>query len=210
MPETDDTVVDTAVEQENQTPEYLTKDDLDKFSDKLTSHFGRIVAQQLEKKEPVIDQDKLNAQLQNRILGDVSGTVNDIIDAREKEQLSLENEKKAAVLQEMAKYQDKPYYQEVKDDLEKIAHEALGNKFPPGPATELAYEKACKNLLLHKDPDYKLGMAGAGKKLKRSKKKELPKEFKAAAKRDIDSGLFKDEADYMENLSPQVKANYGL
>jgi hypothetical protein len=38
----------------------------------------------------------------------------------------------------------------------------------------------------------------------------LPEALKAAADRDIKSGLFKDEAEYMNELSPQVKERYGL
>jgi len=45
---------------------------------------------------------------------------------------------------------------------------------------------------------------------RRSKKAKLPAHMKEAAARDIEQGLFKDEAEWIEHLSPKAKEQYGL
>jgi hypothetical protein len=53
-------------------------------------------------------------------------------------------------------------------------------------------------------------MSGPGKQVKTTKKPKIPTELKAAAERDIRDGFFKDEDEYLANLSPQMKAKYGI
>jgi hypothetical protein len=189
----------------------------EKQSEKLTSHFGRIVTKQFEEKfmpqiNDRVDPDKLNEQLSNKMFGgDVVGTVNQILDARERNLKELSEKKQALLKTEMEKYESQPMYNETKLDIEKLASEALAKGFPPAPAVELAYEKATKNFVLNKDPDYKLSMSGSGKITPSNKKTaKIPAALKAAAQRDISDGIFKDEAEYLANLSPNIKEKYGI
>ena len=189
----------------------------EKQSEKLTSHFGRIVTKQFEEKfmpqiNDKVDPEKLNEQLSNKMFGgDVVGTINQVLDARERNVRELGEKKKALLKTEMEKYESKPMFNDIKESIEKLASEALVNNFPPGPAVELAYEKAAKNFLLNRDPDYKLSMSGPGKVTPSNKKTaKIPTALKAAAQRDIQDGIFKDEAEYLANLSPNIKEKYGI
>lgn len=201
------------------TPEqeqYMTKM-FDKQSEQLTSHFGRIVTKQMEEKflpqiNEKLDPNKLNEELSNKMFGgDVVGTVNQILDAREKNVKELSDKKQALLTAEMEKYESQPMFAETKLDIERLAAEALAKGFPPAPAVEIAYEKATKNFVLNKDPEYKLSMSGAGKQTPtNTKKAKMPAALKEAASRDIRDGFFKDEAEYLANQSPAIKEKYGI
>lgn len=188
---------------------------LDEQNQKLTSHFGRIVSEQFEKKVmpkiPSVDPDKLNEELSNRLFGgDVTGTILKVVEERERNKAKLENDKIEAIQTELVKYKDQPLYKEIYADAENLAKEAVRKGYPPGPAAELAVEKARSSFLLNKDPEHRLSMSGGGKPQPRVKAIELPADLKAAAARDIGDGIFKDEADYIKNLSPATRARYGL
>jgi hypothetical protein len=54
-------------------------------------------------------------------------------------------------------------------------------------------------------------MSGSGKITPSNKKTaKIPAALKAAAQRDISDGIFKDEAEYLANLSPNIKEKYGI
>jgi len=187
----------------------------DEQTQKLTSHFGRIVAQQFEEKVmpkvKSVDPDKLNEELSNRLFGgDVTGTILKVVEERERNKTELENKKIEAIQSELVKYKDQPLYKEIYADAENLAKEAVKKGYPPGPAAELAVEKARSSFLLNKDPEHRLNMSGGGKPTPRTKAVELPADLKTAAQRDIADGIFKDEADYIKNLSPSTRARYGL
>ena len=190
---------------------------LEKQTDKLTSHFGRIVSKQFEEKylpeikKSQVNPEEMNEQLSNKLFGgDVNGTVRDIILKEREERNHLVTQKEQAVEKEMEKFQDKPLFKATEKDIKKIALEALKKGHPPAPAVELAYEKAGRAFLENKDPDYKLGMAGQGKAPVRTKVTKMPAELKAAAQRDIADGYFKDEADYLAQLPLSIKEKYGI
>lgn len=184
---------------------------LDKQAAQLTSHFGRISKEQVNKSfEGGIDQEKLNDQLSTKFLTNVEGTFNELLDKREADNKKIRDEKLEAISTEMEKFSDKPLFKETEDAVRKIAEEAIGKGFPPGPAVELAVEKAKSSFLMNRDPEYKLDMSGPGKQIPRVKEKKMPEALKAAANRDIASGLFKDEAEYINELAPHIKEKYGL
>jgi hypothetical protein len=204
---------DPAVEEK---PKYVTAADLDKFADKMTSHFGRIVTKQMDEKympkikESQIDPEQLKEQLSTEFLTDPEGTINKMLDKREQDRKTVADKKLELVSEEMKKFEDRPLFSETQKEIEKLAGEALEKGYPPGPAVELAYEKAKSNHLINRDPDLRLAMSPPGSPKPREKKTKMPQEFKAAAQRDIAAGLFKDEQDYLDNLSQDVKARYGL
>ena len=216
---TDDTGTPAVEDVPTFTPEqeqYMS-DMFEKQSDKLTSHFGRIVSKQFEEKympqikENQVDTEKLNEQLSNKLFGgDVNGTVRDIIKKVNDEDKIVVQEKQKLITAEMEKFADQPLYKETEDSIKKIANEAIAKGFPPAPAVEMAYEKAGRQYLQNKDPEYKLGMSSGSKPQKRTKTAKMPSELKAAAARDIADGFFKDEAEYLAELSPAMKAKYGV
>ena len=215
----EDDTTNVAVDVPTFTPEqeqYMS-DMFEKQSDKLTSHFGRIVSKQFEEKympqikENQVDTEKLNEQLSNKLFGgDVNGTVRDIIKKVNDEDKMVVQEKQNLITAEMEKFADQPLYKETEDSIKKIANEAIAKGFPPAPAVEMAYEKAGRQYLQNKDPEYKLGMSSGSKPQKRTKTAKMPSELKAAAARDIADGFFKDEAEYLAELSPAMKAKYGV
>ena len=158
-----DDTVDTAVEpvfsEEQQVyMDKMLEKQTETLTAKLTSHFGRISKEQVNKSvKEKLDPEKINESLSNRLFGgDVNGAVRDIIKNVREEESQLATQKKQMVLSEMEKFEDKPLYKETKDEILKLANDAINNGFPPAPAVELAYEKAGKYFLQNKDPDYKL------------------------------------------------------
>ena len=221
---TDDTVK-TAVDEDGNpiVPTFSTAQEeymdkmFEKQSEKLTSHFGRIITKQMEEKflpqikKEQINPDDLNEQLSNKLFGgDVNGTVRDIIKNYNKEETQLVTEKQSLVDKEMEKFADQPLFKETESEIRKIALEAVEKGHPPAPAVELGVAMAGKNFLQNKSPEYNLGMVGQGKIPVRTKTAKIPAELKAAADRDIADGIFKDEAEYMAQLSPDVKERYGI
>ncbi len=209
-----DDTTDVAVDDK---PSYVTKEDLDKFSDKLTSHFGRIVTKQFEEKyrpeieKNKVDPEKLNEELSNKLFGgNVVETIEQVMDAREQRKTELHDKKIAAIENELVKYKDEPLYKETFAEAQKLAEAAIAKGFPPGPAAETAFAKAQSTYLMNKDPEYKLKMSGGGKSAPRKKQRALPPELKAAAQRDIADGLYKDEAEYINELSPSIREKYEI
>ena len=187
---------------------------LDKQSDKLTSHFGRISKEQVGKsfEENNIDLEKINEQLSSQLYGgDVTGAVNKIIDDRDATSKKLFQDKLVAMTSELERYKEDPMFDKISKSVNELAQDAMENKgFPPGPAVDVAFQTAKANYFENKDPDYRLNMAGTGKRTRRTKTPTLPETFKAQAAKDINSGLFKNEADWMEALSPGQKEKYGI
>jgi len=178
---------------------------------KLTSHFGRISKEQVSKSFDEIDHEKVNEQLKDKLFGgDVNGTVRDIVKQMQTEDKQLSEKKNEAVENELEKFKDKALFKETEGDIRKIAAEAIQNGYPPAPAVELAFEKAGKNYLQSRDKEYNLGMVGQGKPPTRTKATKMPDELKKAAERDIADGFFKDEAEYLAQLTPAMKEKYGI
>lgn len=181
----------------------------DTLTAKLTSHFGRISKEQVNKSLP--DLEKLNEKLSNQILGgDPDGAVREILERVRKEEKELSQKKQDAIELEMEKFKDDPLFKRTKDDIKKIATEALKNGYPPAPAVEMAVSKAGRHYLESTDKEYNLGMVGQGKPPTRTKATKMPGELKKAAERDIRDGFFKDEAEYLAALSPAMKERYGI
>ena len=179
----------------------------DKQSDKMASWYGRISKEQVNKQ---LDPEKINDNLSTKFLTNVEGTFNELMDKREANGRKVKDEKLNLITTEMDKYSDQPLFKETEEDIKKIAKEAIDKGFPPGPAVELAMEKAKVNHLMNRDPEYKLEMSGPGRAIKKIKVKKMPEALKAAAARDIASGYFKDEAEYIEKLTPAIREKYGL
>jgi len=190
---------------------------LEKQSEQLTSHFGRIVTKQMEEKfMPEIKKNQVDPKQFEEIVqgkgfgGDMVGAINEVIDMREKNASDLQKAKEEAITEEMEKFKDQPFFQETEAQIKEIAIAAIKKGHPPAPAVELAYEKAGRIFLQNKDPEYKLSMSRGGKQAPRKKEAKLPAAFKTQAAKDIANGIFKDEADYIANLSPSIREKHGI
>jgi len=185
------------------------------------SWMGRMVKKQFEESiNPQIEEIKSLLSKKNEPTGEeltekiLNGGAKEVFQQLLREEKQKEITLKAAQEKDLQKamtgFSDDPLYKDVYADAQKLAKEAMSKGYPVGPATELAMAKAKEQYFISRDPDLSLKMSGSGKPQPRQKKKELPSHMKAAAARDIADGLFKDEAEYIDNLTPDVRARNGL
>jgi hypothetical protein len=200
----------------------------------LGSWFGRIVAKQIEDKVlPLVQQkqdndqqilptgsgneaiDRFNQDVMNKWLaGDALGAYNMLQDVSNKARTNLTQKQKTETDRLVVGYSEKPYYKDIFKDMKTMAHDLVGQGYPPQAAVDLAYSKASLSHLEKTksgDTDTEnLGMLEGGKKTKTAKKLVLPPHFKDACERDIEAGLFKDEQEWIANLAPSVRKAYEL
>lgn len=200
----------------------------------IASMTGRLIKKQLDEtvmpllqkttEEPVTNTgvadnqtalDKFNEQLQEKIFsGNVTGAMAMYNQVNEQTKTNLAKNQQTQTAKAIASYSDRPYYKEIYQNMTKIAQEAVGKGFPPDAAAEHAYEKAKaghfeKQLGGGKDTDG-LEMLTGGRRTSTTKTPKLPPAFKEAYARDKAKGLFKDEQDYINHLSPRVREAHGL
>lgn len=220
------------VEQLGDTP--LIKDEEPSFSKKqmeqLATLVGRISKKQLDenvipliqtrREEPMEQQNEtikaFNDKLQQKIFdGDVLGAIQMATDVQNRAKESLTKTQIREVEKNIVSYSDKPFYKDIYSDMDKIAKDAIIQGVPPEWAVEHAYHKALSDHLsgnrISNNDDGSLDMVSGGKQYKRSgKEPKLPDEFKNACARDIASGLFKNEKEWIDNLSPKVRGQLGI
>ena len=162
---------------------------------------------------------KINEDWQNRILaGDVVGVFDEYmaLSNQAKDNLTKTNRNKVDKL--LGDYANEPFFPNIKNEVHAMAYELVAKGKSPEDAVELAYAKKesafTKGIVatINKQSPQSLEFlkGGKGKTGESQTKGKLPDNLKAAAKRDIEEGIFKDEKEYMDNLSPQVKEKYGI
>ncbi len=200
----------------------------------IGSWLGRIVKKQIEEgvlphiqqQQPAIQQQgnpdamkQFNEKLQEKIFaGDVTGALQDFMNVQEHAKQNLTKTQKVQTDRAVTSFSDKPYYKDIYQDMEKIARDTVAQGFPPEAAAVFAYNTAKANYLEAKiagggnrgDDDSSLDMLPGGKRQPNKKAIKLPAQFKAAFERDKMKGLFKDEQDYINNLSPAIRQKYGI
>lgn len=164
------------------------------------------------------DVAKLNEDWQNRILnGDVIGVLDEFssLKTRAETEISQANMNKVNKLVEG--FSEEPFFGE----LEKVVRESSVNLVQQGKdpqtAVDLAYNKARADYFgglvasVHKTNPNALKLAKGGSKPDtEGSKGKLPEEFKKRAEKDIAEGLFKDEAEWVASLSPQIRKQLGV
>lgn len=214
----------------NEQPEEL------KFSklqmEQLATLVGRISKKQLEenviplisrREEPINSMEQqnetikeFNDKLQQKIFdGDVLGAIQMATDVQNRAKDTLTKTQIREVEKNIVSYSDKPFYKDIYSDMDKIAKDAIIQGVPPEWAVEHAYHKALADYLsgnrINNNDDGSLDMVTGGKQYKRSgKEPKLPEDFKNACARDIASGLFKNEKEWIDNLSPKVRGQLGI
>jgi hypothetical protein len=155
--------------------------------------------------------DQFNEKLQGMIFeGNVIGAMQEANRVLTTAQNNLVDNRTTRVRQELTKFSDKPYYKDVFQDAEKIAIETANGGIAPEQAVEYAYTKAVNALLMSGSDTGGLTFESGGRRTTPTKTPKLPPQFQAAAKRDIARGLFKDEAEYIASLSPQIRKQLGI
>ena len=194
----------------------------------IGSWLGRIVAKQLEPikeqmgtlaaAEPTVPETtdartKFNELLQSQIFeGDPMGAIDRALEVREAARENLAKSQQIQVDKKITEYSEEPFYKDIFPDMKIIAHELLAQGVPPDYAASHAFQKAkashLEKLTMSADTA-NFDVLPTGKRVK-TKTPKLPQEFKAAFERDRAAGLFKDEAEYIANLSPQIRKQYSI
>ena len=229
---TDDAAQDDQIDQDAQVDTDQADQDQKPFNPEqeqyIGSWLGRIVKKQIEESVlPHIQQqptrpeptqepgalDKFNEQLQEKIFsGDVMGAFNMAKSVQTQADQNLSTQKTIETDRALTALSDQPFYKDTFGEAQKIAHEAVQLGYPPEAAVEYGYNKAKANFLEKKlaGDDGGLNLSEGGKPPPKTKAPKLPPEFKKAYERDKAKGLFKNEKEYIEALSPNIRTKYGI
>ena len=156
--------------------------------------------------------EKFNNDLQEMILsGNVTGAIDKYLTVKEQAAQNLSQQQKTALNKDLSAFEEKPYYKEVFSDMQKKAQELVSNGYPPGPAANTAYHEAVAKHLMGQSGEHEnLTMTSGGRRRERAKPTKLPPAFQKAYERDKSKGLFSNEKEYIDNLSPNVRSQYGI
>ena len=196
----------------------------------MGSWMGRIISKQFDEKVlPVIQQnqpapppqppggdsalDEFNEKLQDMVLGgNVTGALQLYNQVQTQATENLTKTNRVQTDRALTSFSDEPYYKDVFKEAQSMAHDMVAKGFPPDTAAEYAYTKAeAKHLKKKLNPSTEpQGMLEGGRRQPSDKKPKLPAQFKKAYERDKKKGFFKDEQDYINNLSPAIRAKYGI
>jgi len=189
----------------------------------IASMTGRLITNQLEEKilplfsQPKTEQtqDELSKKREKWLEKIFDGRIDEVVDEvdsiRSKKNQSATQQIAVATKKALTEYSEDPLYKDIYGDVEDLAKKYLAKGYPPGAAAEVAFTKAKANYYENKAAGHEdLGMASSGKRTQAPKKVKIPAQFKTAMERDIASGLYKDETDWVSGLSPQIRAKHGL
>lgn len=192
----------------------------------IGSWLGRMVAKQLEEKVlPAITEkippqqppqpqeniyEKFNEEVSGQIFTDPYGAFKRMMDVYQGTQNNLSKTQKTLVDKSLLTYSKTPYYKDIFSNMQKIAHDAVGQGFPPEAAAEYAFQKARADHLDKSTAPENLDMLSGGISRKQRKPVKLPPQFQKAFERDRDAGIFKTEQEFVDNLSPKVRQELGI
>jgi len=162
--------------------------------------------------------DKLNEQWQERILsGDVMGVVNDINKFNQQAQDNLVKMNRKKVDSIMGSLKEQPLFDDIADKVKESAYTLVSSGYSAEDATSYAYEKARADRQAELLASLETQSPGTLETLRGGKRTPPPKEegklppnAEKACQRDIAEGLFKDRKEWIDNLSPQLRVQYGV
>jgi len=228
-----DPAQEPVVEGDPSPAEAPTEPDVNKLSEaqlqQVGSYAGRIAAEQIDKKVMPLIQNmqqpqpqapsgtpgNLNEELQEMIFaGDVTGAFEKFTKIQAQANTHQQKERDVATKRAVTEHSDKPYYKDIYPEMEKLSATLVSQGYPPKAAADMAYQTAKANHLESQvsggNPSLSMSSGSPRRGAPRSTSIQLPAAFKAAAERDIAKGLFKDEADYINNLSSGIREKYGI
>jgi len=196
----------------------------------IGSWLGRIVKKQIDESivpliKTNIERPNLNAgnpndvlkrfneELSEEIFTNPLGAIQKAVNAIEASKTQLTKTQTVQVDKAITTFSEEPLYKDIYQDMKTIARDAVAKGYPPEPAAEYAFAKAKAAYFEKKigsDGGGGLDLADGGRPTRTAKTPKLPAEFKKAAARDIERGLFKNEQDYIDHLSPNIRAKYGF
>lgn len=164
------------------------------------------------------DVSKLNEDWQNRILsGDVVGVLDEFSSLKQRAETEISQANANKVNSLVGGLSEEPFFNDLEKGVREMAMSLVQQGKDPQTAVDLAYNKARGNYLaglvanVHKTNPSALKMARGGSKANDAGSKgKLPPAFKERAAKDISDGLFKDEAEWIANLSPAIRKQHGI
>lgn len=152
--------------------------------------------------------------------GDVMGALQRATDVMQEAQTKLRDTKRKQVDDSVSSLTSDPvlkdFLSQHSDNVKKTAYTYAERGYSPLDAVKLAVANieldARKEAALNPDNPVNTGMLepGRGGKGPQSADKKLPPQFEAAYQRDKEKGLFKDRNEYIANLSPRVREQFGI
>lgn len=144
--------------------------------------------------------------------GDFDGAVESAYEKLERKKRESLTKGISLTKQALTSYSEQPFYKDIYTEAEKLAGGYLSQGYPPQAAAKMAFIEAKATHLQGQlsGGDVNLGMSSGSTKKTEKKKAKLPDAFKKAAARDIAKGIFTDEADYINSLSPDIRKRYGI
>jgi hypothetical protein len=155
--------------------------------------------------------NQFNEQLFERFMGgDVMGALNDYQNVTKTADKNLSVKKQTALEKAMTAHSKDPDYKDIYPNLLEEASTLMKEGYPPAAAADTAFTRAKLRHLEGKSntDEGDLDLATGGKHNMPAKTTKLPPEMEAAYQRDKE--MFKDRGEYIENLSPQIRAIHGL
>lgn len=193
--------------------------------EQVMSWFGRINKDQITKQFdervlPILEELKAGRQVTDyeppagdadMMYTDPEKFVKSIIDKKTKEDKNVTVTKHKLIDEAILGYAGDPLYREIHSDMKGIATKKVGEGWPPEAAVIFAKTEAEKNYYKQQiSDDSDLEMLGGGGSPPRKRQKSLPPKLKEACARDIRDNIVKDEADYINSMSPKMREIYGL
>jgi len=132
-------------------------------------------------------------------------------------QLSRFKQQKLDVAMKTLPADESPHFQGITDRIREQAQTLVNHGYDPEAAVIIA-EKDQKNRVLQDmflqlnqtNPGALKMLSGGGQKKQEQPSGKLPKALREQCERDVSRGVFKDEKEFLQYLSPQVKAAYGI
>lgn len=186
------------------------------LADKLDSLEAKPQREEPQYQNP--DVAALNEKWQNAIF---SGNVIDVLDEfttlRDQAQKNISQANMNKVDKLLTGLQDEPFFNDLAPSVREKAIKFVQGGKDPETAVDLAYNRQRADYLaglvatVHQHDPKALEVArGGGKRQKETKAAELPANFKKAMERDIKAKVYKDEAEWIANLSPSIRKELGV
>ena len=164
--------------------------------------------------------EEIGNKLQNALLTggkdaalEMENAVNIILEARNQQQHGA----MAQLEKHLGGFEKQSFFKDIETDVRATAQKYVNEGMRPDSAAKLAFSEKRADYFagmiatIHKTNPAALETLTGGKKTpKEDKKPKLPPDLQAACDRDIAAGVFKDEADYIANLSHQIRTAHGL
>lgn len=162
--------------------------------------------------------DKINEKLQERILGgDVVGALDEYNQLNQRAQDNLSKMNKGKVDNILGTLKEQPFFEDIKDTVQKNAYGLVAGGYSPEDAASYAFEKARADFqgtllaTLHTQNPGALETLRGGKPTPPPEEKgKLPPDVEAACQRDINAEIVKDKDEWIANLAPALRAQYGV